>query len=74
MSFGGHSYPKELAQCGIVWFARLALDVFKILREPESQNFEHAVKRVVRVPYRYKCLWSIEIVPVLEIRGRFEEL
>jgi len=31
--------PEEFPECGVIWFARFALDVFQILCEPESQYF-----------------------------------
>jgi len=29
--------PKEFPECGVIWFARFALDVFQILCEPKPQ-------------------------------------
>lgn len=65
VNVGERPYPEELAQCGIVGLARLALDIFllilvislimrplaayQIFGEPESQASEHATKIVIRV-------------------------
>jgi hypothetical protein len=41
------AYPEELAERRVVWFARLSLDVFQVLRKPKSQDFQHAPERLI---------------------------
>lgn len=68
------TYPEELAEARIVRLAWLPLCVFQILCKPEAQSLQHAVDRVVGGADGYERIWRIEIVPVLEVGGRFQEL
>lgn len=68
------SYPEEFPQRRIVGLARLALDILQILREPEAQHLKHAVKLIVRVANGDKCIGLIQVIPVLEVGRRFQQL
>ena len=68
------THPEELAQTRIVRLAGLPLCIFQIFGEPESTNLQHPIQRLVRRPDSNKSVRRIEVVPVLEIRRRLEEL
>lgn len=68
------TYAEEFSEGGIVRFAGLALDVFQVLGEPEAQDLEHATEVVVCIANGDEGTGLVEIVPVLEVGRRFEEL
>lgn len=74
MSCRGVAYPEKLAQARIVGLAGLALCVLQVLCEPEPQNLEHTVERLVGGADSYEGIGGIEIVPVFEVGGRLEQL
>ena len=68
------TYPEELAQAGIVRFARFSLGIFQILAEPKADDFEHAVEWFVRGSNSDKRIWSVKVGPVFEIGGWLQQL
>lgn len=64
-------YPEEFAEGRVIWLARLALDVFEVLGEPEAQDLEHAVQRLVGVADGGEGFGAVEVRPVLEVGRGF---
>lgn len=60
-----HTYSEKLSERRVVWLARLSLDIFQILRKPESADLQHAIQWILRVPYCTESVWNIKIRPVL---------
>ena len=53
------TYPKELAETGVVGFARSALGIFEIFGEPETQDLQHAIDGVVGGSDGDKGIWAV---------------
>jgi len=67
-------YPEEFPQGRVVWFARLPLHILQILCKPESQHLQRAIELIAGVANGYERVRLIEVVPVLEVGRRLEEL
>jgi hypothetical protein len=68
------THPEELAEDRVVGFAGPALDVLEVLGQPEAHHLEHAVEGLVGRANGGKGVGGVDVVPVFEIRRRFEEL
>lgn len=71
---GQSTHSKELAQARIVWFAGLALGILQVLCQPETDNLEHTVERLIRGTDGDEGIGGIEIGPVFEIRRGLKQL
>lgn len=71
---GPATYSEEFAETGVVGFAGLALCVFDILGEPETNDFEHSVERFVGGANCDKGIRGVEVGPVFEVGGWLEKL
>jgi len=68
------TYPKELPETRVIGFTRPALCILQVLGKPKPQNFQHAIDRIIGGSNRDEGVGRVEVVPVLEVRGRLEEL
>lgn len=71
---GGGAHPEELAETRVVRLARLSLCIFEILCKPEANHFQHSVEGLIGCANANERVGCIEVGPVLEIRGRLQEL
>lgn len=64
------AYSEKFTEGGVIWFARLALHILKILGEPEAQDLQHSIQFIIRISYRHKRIRLIKVIPILQVRGR----
>lgn len=73
-SNGARTHSKELAQARVVGLAGLALGVLEVLGQPEADDLEHAVEGFVRGADGDEGIGGVEVGPVFQVRGGFEQL